>query len=152
MIERAFTSDSFYQYAAEKKLMGSRCQTCGKISCPPRPICIHCQGDKMEWVELKGKGKIAAFSVIPYGPMPFVKEGYGRDNPHCSGIVELEEGVKVAAQILGVDVKHPENIKIGMPVILDFTERGSWHYIEDVYKVRKIYPVFKVGLINKATH
>ena len=145
MTERAFTSESFYLYAAEKKLMGTRCLDCGVISCPPRPICIHCRSGKAEWIELSGKGKIAAFSVIPYGPMPFVKEGYGRDNPHCSGIVELEEGPKIAAQIIGVDVKNPDSIKIGTPVKVDFVERGSWHYIEDVYKVRKIYPVFTVA-------
>jgi uncharacterized OB-fold protein len=144
MTDRPFTSDSFYQFAAEKKLMGSRCQTCGTLYCPPKPICIKCHSDKMEWVELKGKGKIAAFSVIPYGPMPFVKEGYGRGNPHCSGIVELEEGPRIAAQIIGVDMAHPEQIKIGTKVTLDFAERGSWHFVEDVAKVKKTYPVFKV--------
>jgi uncharacterized OB-fold protein len=145
MADRPFNSDSFYLYAAEKKLMGSRCLSCGRLYCPPRPICLNCHSDKMEWVEMKGKGKIAAFSVIPYGPMPFIKEGYGRDKPYCSGIIELEEGPRVPAQIMGVDVAHPESIKIGTAVTLDFVERGSFHYIEDVYKVRKIYPVFKVG-------
>lgn len=144
MTDRLFTSDSFYQFAAEGQLMGSRCQTCGAIYCPPKPICIKCYGDKMEWKQFSGKGKIVAFSVIHYGPMPFVKEGYGREKPHCSGIIELEEGVKMAGQILGVDVMHPDNIKIGTPVKLDFIERGSWHFIEDVSKVRKVYPVFRV--------
>ena len=32
----------------------------------------------------------------------------------------------------------------GIGQALDFVERGSFHYIEDVYKVGKIYPVFKV--------
>ncbi len=144
MSERPFTADSFYQFAAEKKLMGGRCQACGALFCPPRPICLNCHSDKMEWVPMSGQGKIVAFSVIPYGPMPFIKEGYGRDNPHCSGVIELVEGPKIAGQILGVDVAHPESIKIGTPVTVDFIERGSWHFIEDVSKVRKVYPVFKV--------
>jgi len=145
MADRPFTADSFYQYAAEKKLMGSRCQKCGALFCPPHAICIHCGSDKMVWEQFSGKGKIAAYSVIPYGPMPFIKEGYGRDNPYCSGIIELIEGPKIAGQIIGVDTKKPESVKIGTAVTVDFTERGSWHYIEDVYKVRKTYPVFKVG-------
>jgi len=144
MSDRPFTADSFYQYAAEKKLMGCRCQVCGALYCPPRPICPGCGSDKMAWEQMSGTGKIAAFSVIPYGPMPFIKEGYGRDNPYCAGIVELAEGMKIAGQITGVDVAHPENIKIGTPVTLDFTERGSWHFIEDVSKVRKVYPIFTI--------
>jgi hypothetical protein len=144
MSDRPFTADSFYQFTAEKKLMGSRCQACGKLFCPPHPICINCGSDKMAWEQLSGNGKIAAYSVIPYGPMPFIKEGYGRDNPYCSGIIELSEGVKIAGQITGVDTKRPESVRIGTAVTLDFAERGSWHFIEDVYKVRKTYPVFKV--------
>jgi uncharacterized protein len=145
MTERPFNDDSFHQYNTEKKLMGTRCQGCGALYCPPRPICPKCSSDKMVWEQVSGKGKIVAFAVIPYGPMPFIKEGYGRDNPYCSGIVELAEGPKFPAQIFGLDVKHPETIKIGTPVTVDFVERGSWHFIEDVYKVRKTYAVFKVA-------
>jgi hypothetical protein len=144
MSDRPFTADSFYQYAAEKKLMGTRCQACGALFCPPRPICLKCGSEKMAWEQLSGRGKISTYSVIPYGPMLFIKEGYGRDNPYCSGIIELAEGPRIAGQITGVDTKNPGNIKIGTPVTLEFTERGSWHFIEDVYKVRKVYPVFKV--------
>ncbi len=144
MSDRPFTADSFHQYAAEKKLMGSRCQSCGKLYCPPRPICPGCGSDKMTWEQMSGRGKIAAFSVIPYGPMPFIREGYGRDKPYCSGIIELTEGPKIAGQITGVDTAHPENIKIGTAVTLDFMERGSWHFIDDVAKVRKVYPIFTV--------
>ncbi len=140
---RPFTADSFYQYAAEKKLMGSRCEKCGALYCPPRAICPKCGGDKMTWEQMSGKGKIATYSVVLYGPMPFIREGYSKEKPHCSGVIELTEGVKIAGQITGVDVAHPENIKIGSPVTVDFVERGSWHFIEDVAKVRRVYPVFK---------
>ena len=140
---RPFTAESFYQFAAEKKLMGSKCQKCGALWCPPKPICNKCHGDEMEWVELSGKGEIVTFSVIPYGTMPFIIEGYGRDNPHCSGIVKLEEGPNISAQILGVDVNNPESIKIGTPVTVDFMERAGWHFIEEVYKEKKVYPVFR---------
>ena len=138
-----FTEASFSQFLKEHKLMGSKCKKCGALYLPPRPICISCHSDQLEWVELKGKGKLVAFSVIPYGPMPMVLAGYGRDNPTCSGIVELDEGPRMSAQILGVDVAHPENIKIGTPLTVDFAERPTWHFIEDVYKVKKTYAVFR---------
>jgi len=40
--------------------------------------------------------------------------GYSSKNPYCVGVVELSEGPRVSAQILDVDVHHPENIKIGL--------------------------------------
>lgn len=143
MDSRPVTIESFDKFLAEKKLMGSRCKGCGAIWLPPRPICLQCHSDELEWVELKGKGKIVAFTVIGVGPMPMVWEGYGRDNPYCAGVVELEEGPRVSAQIMGVDVAHPENIRIGTPVIADFTERRTWHLIEEVAKTRKSYLVFR---------
>ena len=41
-----------------------------------------------------------------------IEAGYGRDNPYCSGIVKLKDGVSISAQILGVDVDHPFRKKI----------------------------------------
>jgi uncharacterized OB-fold protein len=143
MTERPINDDSFHLFLNEKKLMGTRCKDCGTLYCPPRRICLKCESTNLVWEQVSGKGKIATFSVIPYGPMPFIKEGYGRDNPHCSGIIQLEEGPKIPAQLLGVDVKHPESIKIGTPVVVDFVERGSWHFVDDCSKIKKIYPVFK---------
>jgi len=143
MKEIPFTIASFDNFLTEKKLMASRCANCGALWLPPRPICLTCKGDEMEWKELGGKGKLVAFTVIGVGPMPMIDAGYGRDNPYCVGIVEVEEGPRIGAQILGVDVAHPENIKIGTPVVADFVERGSWHFVEEVAKAKKAYLAFR---------
>ena len=45
-----------------------------------------------------------------------IAEGYGRDNPYCSGVVELDEEPRLAGRIEGVDTTHPENIRIGTRV------------------------------------
>ena len=145
MAERPITVDSFEKFLGEKKLMGTKCKKCGAVHCPPRPICLKCDSDELEWTEMSGKGKIAAFTVIGVGPMPMVWEGYSRENPYCSGVIELEEGPKISAQITGVDTAHPENIKIGTPLVVDFAERCTWHFIEELAKVKKFYPVFKVA-------
>ncbi len=78
----------------------------------------------MEWVEIKGKGKLAAFTVITVPPVKMTALGYGKDNPYCTGIVELEEGPKISARIIGVDCKGCQ-IKIGMPLTVDFIETGE---------------------------
>ena len=125
MEERTISALSFHQFLYEDKLMGSRCKKCGTLFSPPRPICIKCYGREMEWVELKGKGKLVTFTSINVGPPWMIKQGYDRQHPYCSGVVELEEGVKIDARIEGVDTSKPETIKIGMPLTVDFLHSGE---------------------------
>lgn len=124
-----FTVASFNQYLNEKKLMASRCTQCGQLHLPPRAICPRCYGDQLEWVEMGGDGKLVAFTAIYVGPTVMNDAGYSRENPYVSGIVELDEGVKISAQILGVDGKHPETIQVGLPVTVDFVQRGEQNYL-----------------------
>jgi uncharacterized OB-fold protein len=79
----------------------------------------------MEWVELSGKGELAAFTAVYVGPMAMVDAGYDRTNPYCSGIVRLAEGPSISAQILGVDASQPQTIAIGTPLHVTYIERGS---------------------------
>jgi uncharacterized OB-fold protein len=120
-----FTAFSFNQFLNEKKLMGSRCSRCGGLYLPPRAICPKCHADAMEWVELCGRGKLAAFTSVYIAPTVMVSAGYGRDNPYLTGIVELEEGVKISARILGVDPREPTAIQVGTPLRVDFIEQGE---------------------------
>lgn len=123
--QRPFSAAAFNQYLSENKLMASRCTSCGAISLPPHVFCPTCHQDQMEWFEVSGKGKLAAFTVIYIGPMFMAEEGYGRDKPYVSGIVELDEGVKISSRITGIDASRPESIEIGMPVTVDFVHVGE---------------------------
>jgi len=125
MEERPFSDISYQQFLNEEKLMGSKCQRCGALFTPPRPICIKCHGTEMQWVEMKGKGKLAAFTCIAVGPRFMIEEGYDRKHPYISGVVELEEGAKVDARIEEVDGTKPEAIKIGTPLTVKFLHRGE---------------------------
>ena len=125
MEDRPFNDISYERFVSEDKLMGSRCKKCGALSVPPRSICIKCHGFEMEWVEMKGKGKLAAFTCIAIGPPFMIEEGYDRKHPYVSGVVELEEGVRVVARIEGVDGNKPEAIKIGTPLKAEFLQRGE---------------------------
>jgi uncharacterized OB-fold protein len=125
MDERPFSDITYEQLLNEEKLMGSKCKECGALFSPPRPICIKCYRAEMEWVELKGKGKLVAFTSITVGPPWMVEQGYDREHPYCSGVVELEEGTSVVARIEGVDASRPETIKIGMPVTVEFLHHGE---------------------------
>ena len=125
MENRPFSVISVKKFLNENKLMGTKCKKCGTLFSPPRPICIKCYSHEMEWVELKGKGKLTTFTVIYVGPPWMVAQGYNRQNPYVSGVVELEEGVKIDARIVGLDTSKPEAIKIGTPLKVDFLHVGE---------------------------
>jgi uncharacterized OB-fold protein len=125
MEQKPFSDISYDQYLKEERLMGSKCKKCNALFVPPRPICIECHGGEMEWVQMKGKGKLAAFTCITIGPSFMIAEGYNRKNPYCSGVVELEEGARVDARLEGVDANNPENIIVGMPLTAKFLHRGE---------------------------
>jgi len=125
IVERPFTSASFEQYLSEKKLMGSHCNTCDKDYLPPRAICSNCHSDQLTWNEFSGKGRLAAFTSIFIATTAMIEAGYGRDNPYLAGVVELDEGVNISSQILGMDAKKPEEVKIGTPLQAEFVERGE---------------------------
>jgi hypothetical protein len=125
MIAPPFTAAEFYQYLAQNKLVGSRNQTSGKLYVPPRQMCPESHTTDMELVQVSGQGKLVAFTVITIAPTAMIEAGYNRNNPYCAGVVELAEGPKVCAQIMGVDVAHPESIKIGTAVKAAFIQRGE---------------------------
>ena len=123
--QRPFTSASFEQYLSEKKLMGSHCTNCDRNYLPPRAICPNCHSDQLTWNEFSGKAKLAAFTSIFIAPTAMIEAGYGRDKPYLAGVVELDEGVKISAQVLGMDASKPEDVKIGTPLQVEFVERGE---------------------------
>ena len=136
MEERPFTDKSYEQFLNEEKIMGCRCTKCQALYLPPRPICVKCYRDEMEWVEMKGEGRLAAFTCIGVGPAFMAEEGFDRNNPYCSGVVLLDEGVRIDARIEGFDNANPETIKVGTPVTAEFLHRGEG---EDMHT----FPAFK---------
>jgi len=125
MEERPLSDVSYEQFLNEERLMGSRCKKCDALFLPPRRICIRCHGSDLEWIEMEGKGKLGAFTCIAIGPPFMIAEGYDRKHPYCSGVVELDEGVRIVARIEEVDTSKPENIRVGMPLRAKFLHRGE---------------------------
>jgi len=108
-----FTIEQFYKYILQGKLMGGKCKKCGKIHLPPRPMCDKCLSKEMEWTEMPQKGKLMTYTIIHVAPTQF--QGMA---PYAVGIVELENGVRMPGMIRAT----PEQIKIGMPLTIDFGE------------------------------
>lgn len=114
MSEFTMNSKDFYKALGKGELIGSRCTQCNSFTIPQRHICPRCKSDQTEIISFSGEGKLVAYTVIFVPPVRMAEAGYSSKNPYCVGVVELSEGPRVSAQILDVDVHHPENIKIGL--------------------------------------
>ena len=123
-----FTAQAFYRYLKEeKRLMGTQCRACGNLAAQARPMCPACHSTDIEWHQFSGKGRLSTFTCISIVPVYMAAQGYGRDNPYCTGIVTLEEGPRISALILGVDGNNPQSIKAGMDLVLDLEEMDPEH-------------------------
>jgi len=120
--EKEITVQSYLEYVANKKLMGSKCKKCNAAYVPPRKLCIKCNSTDTEWIEMSGKGKIAAFSCIGVGTTFMTNKGYSMKKPYCFSVIKLDEGPMVSGQLLGVDESQPDTIKIDTPVKATFIE------------------------------
>ncbi|MCW3982989.1 MAG: Zn-ribbon domain-containing OB-fold protein [Candidatus Bathyarchaeota archaeon] len=107
-----FTIEQFYKFLQQGKLMAGKCQKCGKIHLPPRPLCDNCYSQEFSWIQVSGKGKLVTYTVINVAPAQFQALA-----PYAVGIVELENGLKIPGMIQ--DIKQ-EQLKIGMELTLDF--------------------------------
>jgi len=110
--ETPFTIEQFYKFIGERKLMGAKCNKCGKILVPPRPICPECLSDNLSWVQLENRGKLLTYTIIHVAPEKFQSIA-----PYAFGIIELRDGVRLPGIIQGV--KH-EDIRVGMELEVDF--------------------------------
>ena len=125
-MERRPISDFWFEaFLGEEKLMGSTCPRCGDVYVPPRPICTGCYNTGLKWIRMSGVGKLVAFTCISIGPPSMLEAGYDRNNPYCTGVVQLEENPRIVARIEGVDTRHPESIQIGTPLTAIYLHRGS---------------------------
>jgi uncharacterized protein len=122
---KPFTPASFQGFLNEHKLMGTRCTGCDGMYLPPRAICPSCHSNALEWAEIPGQGRLAAYTSISICPSFMIDQGFGRDRPYITGIVELEGGLKISARILDVEADRAGSIRIGLPLQADFIDNGE---------------------------
>lgn len=116
----------FWDGAKEGKFMLQYCKDTGQFQYQPRPVSIYTGSRNLEWREASGKGIIYACTVVRV-PGPGIKDRI----PLMAAIVELEEGVRVMANILEAE---PDDMKIGQKVEL------VWDTLDDGVP----YPAFKI--------
>ena len=95
------------------RLTGSACENCKTNYFPTRKLCPKCRRKgKIILKQFSGKGTIYSFTEVTSGPV-----GFELEVPYVLAIVELSEGPRLTAQVVGVGEK---DVKIGDPVEMIF--------------------------------
>ena len=107
-----FTTESkaadFITYLEQGKVMTTKCRKCGTRVFPPKVDCPKCLSSDVEWVEVKGSGKLATYTIVSYGPT-----GFENDAPYALAIADFD-GLRMFGR-LSKEIKETD-IKLGMPV------------------------------------
>jgi uncharacterized OB-fold protein len=111
----------FWEAAKEGKLMMQRCKDCQSWVWCPRPICVDCNSDKLEWTSLSGRGKIFSFTVIREVVGRELR-GFASDIPYVTAWIDLDEGPRICSNVIGCPI---ESVKIGMDVQVAFEDTGE---------------------------
>jgi uncharacterized protein len=108
-----FTEDTlhFWEGLKRNELLIQRCTSCERLRHPPEPMCPHCRSLDWDTVRASGRGTIYSFVVMHYPRIPAF------DDANPVGLIELEEGVRVVSNVIGVP---GEKLAIGLSVRLEF--------------------------------
>ena len=72
-----------------KRILGNRCPSCGRIQAPPREVCAICRVRVDELVEIGPEGYICQFDIVYYAsPDPLT--GESRETPYCAAFLILD--------------------------------------------------------------
>ncbi|HSR86613.1 MAG TPA: OB-fold domain-containing protein [Streptosporangiaceae bacterium] len=90
------------------ELRVQRCGECGALRHPPGPACLSCRATSNQgYVVAAGTGTVYSYVVHHHPPVP------GKRLPLVIALVELTEGVRMMAELIGIE---PDRVEVGMPV------------------------------------
>jgi len=88
------------------QLRVQRCAACGVLRHPPGPACMACHSLEWDSIVASGRGTLLAWTVVHQPRLP------GFTYPLAVGVVELEEGTRIAAPLDGM----AQGPRVGMKV------------------------------------
>ncbi|HEX9032385.1 MAG TPA: OB-fold domain-containing protein, partial [Streptosporangiaceae bacterium] len=101
----------FWEGTRQGELRIQQCADCGALRHPPGPMCPQCGSPNPKYLVASGAGTVFSYVVHHHPPVP------GKQLPLVIALVELEEGVRVLAEMPGV---RADQVSVGMSVEVGF--------------------------------
>ena len=106
-------SRPFWEGCRQGILRLQYCEQCHQHQFYPRLYCMHCGSAQISWVTASGRGVIYSYTVIHQNKAP----EFVQDTPYNVAVVQLEEGVRMLSNIIGL---QPHELHIDLPVKIVF--------------------------------
>ena len=100
------TTAPFWEGARQHRLLIQKCGSCGGYQFYPRPFCIKCNADDVDWVEATGIGAVYSLSTVHIPPSPDFEV------PYVVAIVQLEEGPKLMTNIVNGPCSIGDSVRV----------------------------------------
>lgn len=108
----------YWDGARAGKLLLQRCLECRALRFYPRRTCPTCWSERVEWIEMSGRGRVHSFTVIHRPPAP----AFASRVPYVVALIDLDEGPRMMANIVG---EGALDVAIDNPVTVTFESRGE---------------------------
>lgn len=105
----------FWEGTRQHEFRLQRCCSCDRLWAPNGPVCPHCFSEEYRWEPLSGHGRICSWVVFHKVYHP----SFAGDAPYNVAFVELDEGPRVIANVVGTPNAE---LHIGMPVEVVFED------------------------------
>ncbi len=117
----SFGQDSpFFAGLTNRRLLGTRCKSCGYGYATPKLACMECGGE-CDWEELPAEGNVHCFTVCYFGSEEFLPEC-----PYLLALIEFEGfNTLMLTRALGLDPDEPSLDWVGMKVKPKFRRKAK---------------------------
>lgn len=106
-------TEPYWSAARQRELVLQHCGDCEKPQFPPEVSCTHCGSASLSWERASGRARLYSWTIAHPPLLPY----FAARAPWPVSAVELEEGVRLVTQIVGLEV---EDYVFDMPLIADF--------------------------------
>ena len=111
----AFTR-TYWDAAAEGRLLVRRCRTCERAHHYPREFCPHCWSEDVDWEPATGRATLYTWSVVHRNDLP----PFGERTPYVAAVVDLAEGPRMMSEV--VECGDGERLRAGMELEVVFRD------------------------------
>lgn len=121
------TEDNAFFFAAARRgrLEVQQCGACGRLRHPPAPVCAHCRSFDWGTFACSRRCTLHSWTVVHHPTDPAF------DCPVVVGLVDLAEGPRLVADIVGVD---PEELVVGMALEVGFGEHAHGEILPRLHR------------------
>ncbi|MEV6104052.1 Zn-ribbon domain-containing OB-fold protein [Streptomyces sp. NPDC051940] len=111
-------SSTYWEAAADGRLLLRRCLGCGRAHHYPRETCPRCWSEDVVWEEASGHATLYTWSVVHRNDLP----PFGARVPYTAAVVELAEGPRMMTELVGCTEGE---LRVGMPLRADFRSAAA---------------------------